>query len=117
MRDLEKGPFIDNLSFGILLQGGTSARVVNTVLALKSFSEWKQGGGYGVWKFGGNVKPTTLSTTKSFVRKNSEPFTNSLSRTSSLNDKPSNSSNVEWNKTVSNLNCFNLVSCACLSQI
>ncbi|XP_038906001.1 kinesin-like protein KIN-14I isoform X2 [Benincasa hispida] len=83
-----------------LEQGGKSARVVNTVLALKSYGEWKQGGGYGVWKFGGNVKPTaTMSTTKSFVRKNSEPFTNSLSRTSSLNDKSFNSSNIEWNKT------------------
>ncbi|XP_022935410.1 kinesin-like protein KIN-14I isoform X2 [Cucurbita moschata] len=83
-----------------LEQGGKSARVVNTVLALKSYDEWKQGGGYGVWKFGGNVKPTTtLSATKSFVRKNSEPFTNSLSRTSSLNDKSFNSSNAEWNKT------------------
>lgn len=81
-----------------LEQGGKSARVVNTVLALKSYGEWKQGGGYGVWKFGGNVKPTTtMSSTKSFVRKNSEPFTNSLSRTSSLNEKSlscSSSSNV-----------------------
>uniref|UniRef100_A0A9I9DGK1 Kinesin-4-like n=1 Tax=Cucumis melo TaxID=3656 RepID=A0A9I9DGK1_CUCME len=83
-----------------LEQGGKSARVVNTVLALKSYGEWKQGGGYGVWKFGGNVKPTTtMSATKSFVRKNSEPFTNSLSRTSSLNDKTFNSSNADWNKT------------------
>ncbi|KGN52833.2 kinesin-like protein KIN-14I isoform X1 [Cucumis sativus] len=83
-----------------LEQGGKSARVVNTVLALKSYGEWKQGGGYGVWKFGGNVKPTTtMSATKSFVRKNSEPFTNSLSRTSSLNDKSFNSSNADWNKT------------------
>ncbi|XP_038896542.1 kinesin-like protein KIN-14I [Benincasa hispida] len=77
-----------------------SAKVVNTVLALKSYGEWKQGGGYGVWNFGGNVKPTTtMSATKSFVRKNSGPFTNSLSRTSSLNDKSFNSSNIEWNKT------------------
>lgn len=93
-----------------LFQGGKSARVVNTVLALKSYGEWKQGGGFGVWKFGGNVKPTTtMSATKSFVRKNSEPFTNSLSRTSSLNDKSFNSSNVEWNKTVSNVDSFNHV--------
>lgn len=99
---------IDKFLYDILFQGGTSARVVNTVLALKSYGEWKQGGGYGVWKFGGNVKPTTMSATKSFVRKNSEPFTNSLSRTSSLNDKAFNSSNVEWNKTVSNVDFFNL---------
>ncbi|KAK7269648.1 hypothetical protein RIF29_22382 [Crotalaria pallida] len=68
-----------------LEQGGKSARVVNSVLALKSFSEWKQTGANGVWKFGGTIKPTT--STKSFVRKNSEPFTNSLSRTSSIDEK------------------------------
>ncbi|KAJ9171773.1 hypothetical protein P3X46_015091 [Hevea brasiliensis] len=71
-----------------LEQGGKSARIVNTVLALKSYSEWKQTGGNGVWKFSGNVK-TTIST-KSFVRKNSEPFTNSISRNSSTNEKSLN---------------------------
>ncbi|CAN0889089.1 Kinesin-like protein KIN-14I [Linum grandiflorum] len=68
-----------------LEQGGKSARVVNSVLALKSYSEWKQSGGNGVWKFGGNVKP--IMPTKTFVRKNSEPFTNSLSRSVSVNDR------------------------------
>ncbi|KAM1042329.1 hypothetical protein ACFX13_032126 [Malus domestica] len=70
-----------------LEQGGKSARVVNTVLALKSYSEGKQTGGNGPngSKFGANIKPTTSA--KPFVRKNSEPFTNSLSRTSSMNDK------------------------------
>ncbi|KAG5084140.1 hypothetical protein JHK84_054178 [Glycine max] len=68
-----------------LEQGGKSSRIVNCVLALKSYSEWKMSGSNGVWKFGGNLKPTVTS--KSFVRKNSDPFTNSLSRTSSLNDK------------------------------
>lgn len=100
-----------------LEQGGKSAcgRVVNTVLALKSYGEWKQGGGYGVWKFGGNVKPTaTMSSTKSFVRKNSEPFTNSLSRTSSLNEK---SLNCSSSSNVSNVDCFNLVLFACLSRV
>ncbi|XP_050364601.1 kinesin-like protein KIN-14I [Argentina anserina] len=72
-----------------LEQGGKSARIVSTVLALKSYSEWKQTGGNGTWKFGGNVKPTT--SVKSFVRKNSEPFMNSLSRTSSMNEKSLNS--------------------------
>ncbi|XP_009346615.2 kinesin-like protein KIN-14I [Pyrus x bretschneideri] len=69
-----------------LEQGGKSARVVNTVLALKSYSEGKQTGGNGISKFGANIKPTT-SAARPFVRKNSEPFTNSLSRTSSMNDK------------------------------
>ncbi|KAL0389673.1 UNVERIFIED_CONTAM: Kinesin-like protein KIN-14I [Sesamum calycinum] len=71
-----------------LEQGGKSSRVVNCVLALKSYNEWKQTGGNGVWKFGGNVKTTTSG--KQFVRKNSEPFTSSLSRTMSSNEKSLN---------------------------
>jgi kinesin family protein C2/C3 len=77
---------------------------VNSVLALKSYSEWKQTGANGVWKFGGTIKPTI--TTKSFVRKTSEPFTNSLSRTSSINEKSMTafaSDVVESNKMVSTL--------------
>ncbi|KAI3449437.1 hypothetical protein Pfo_006102 [Paulownia fortunei] len=71
-----------------LEQGGKSSRVVNCVLALKSYYEWKQTGGNGVWKFGGNVKPTTSG--KQFVRKNSEPFTSCLSRSMSANEKSLN---------------------------
>lgn len=71
---------------------------------MKSYSEWKQSGGNGVWKFGGNGKVTTTST-KSFVRKNSEPFTNSLSRASSMNEKSLNtmSSDFDPNKMVGKL--------------
>ncbi|XP_057995101.1 kinesin-like protein KIN-14I isoform X2 [Hevea brasiliensis] len=76
-----------------LEQGGKSARVVNSVLALKSYSEWKQTGGNGVWKFGGNVKPTI--STKSFVRKNAEPFMNSSSRNSTMNEKSLNALSTE----------------------
>ncbi|KAI4349700.1 hypothetical protein L6164_010262 [Bauhinia variegata] len=81
-----------------LEQGGKSARIVNSVLALKSYSEWKQTGATGVWKFGGTLKPATSG--KCFVRKNSEPFTNSLSRTSSINERSLNActSDVEPNK-------------------
>ncbi|PIM98481.1 Kinesin (KAR3 subfamily) [Handroanthus impetiginosus] len=71
-----------------LEQGGKSSRVVNCVLALKSYNEWKQTGGNGVWKFGGNVKTTTNG--NQFVRKNSDPFTSSLSRSMSLNEKSQN---------------------------
>ncbi|KAA8549121.1 hypothetical protein F0562_000805 [Nyssa sinensis] len=71
-----------------LEQGGKSARVVNCVLALKSYGDWKQTGGNGVWKFGGNLKPTTSG--KNFVRKTSEPFTNSLSRNLSVSEKSLN---------------------------
>ncbi|KAH7838800.1 hypothetical protein Vadar_031319 [Vaccinium darrowii] len=67
-----------------LEQGGKSSRVVNCALALKSYSDWKQTGGIGVWKFGGNIKPTTSG--KHFLRKNSDPFTGSLSRTLSAGE-------------------------------
>ncbi|KAI6692370.1 hypothetical protein NL676_020080 [Syzygium grande] len=67
-----------------LEQGGKSARIVNCVLALKAYSEWKQGGGVGSWKLAG-AKPITSS--KQFIRKNSEPFMNSFSRSSSASEK------------------------------
>ncbi|KAG6590477.1 Kinesin-like protein KIN-14I, partial [Cucurbita argyrosperma subsp. sororia] len=67
-----------------LEQGGKSTRVVNSVLALKSYSTWKKGGGYGVWRFGGTDKSPTSTT--DMVPKNSEPATNSLTRTSSTCD-------------------------------
>ncbi|XP_058191331.1 kinesin-like protein KIN-14I [Rhododendron vialii] len=59
-----------------LEQGGKSSRIVNCVLAMRSFNDWKQGGGNGLWKFGGTSKPTTFG--KQVVRKNSEPFMGSL---------------------------------------
>lgn len=98
-------------------QGGKSTRVVNCVLALKSFHEWKQTGGNGVWKFGGNAKPATSGLGKSFVRKNSEPFTNSLSRTSSMNDKLLNGpSEVEFHKMVSYLEVWKFPAIFCFSH-
>ncbi|XP_020550484.1 kinesin-like protein KIN-14I isoform X2 [Sesamum indicum] len=81
-----------------LEQGGKSSRVVNCVLAVKSYNEWKQTGGNGVWKFGGNVK--TSPGGKQFVRKNSEPFTGSLSRSMSINEKSQNgiSTDTDFNR-------------------
>lgn len=72
-----------------LEQGGKSSRIVNCVLALKSYNEWKQTGGNGTWKFGGNLKASTPN--KQLIRKNSDPFTNSVSR-SNDNSKMHNSS-------------------------
>ena len=69
----------------LTLQGGKSARVVNCVLALKSYNDWKEGGGNGSWKHGANLKAPICG--KPFVRKNSEPFTNSFSRTLSPSEK------------------------------
>lgn len=70
-----------------LEQGGKSSRIVNCVLALKSYSDWKQSGGNGSWKYGGNLKPHSFGAGKPFVRKNSEPFMNSFARTTSLGEK------------------------------
>ncbi|XP_021763238.1 kinesin-like protein KIN-14I [Chenopodium quinoa] len=93
-----------------LEQGGIPARVVNSVLALKSYHEWKQAGGTGVWKFSGNVKPTTTSV-KQFVRTKSEPFTNSLTRNPSMTDKSLNalSHDIDTNKLPSSQSLSSLV--------
>ncbi|KAL0746035.1 hypothetical protein Bca101_101455 [Brassica carinata] len=80
-----------------LEQGGKASRIVNCVLAIKSYDEWKQSGGIGVWKFGGSIKPFSLPKSSSFVRKNSEPFMNSLSRTSSINNNEKSPSETDSN--------------------
>ncbi|KAJ4817177.1 P-loop containing nucleoside triphosphate hydrolases superfamily protein [Rhynchospora pubera] len=67
-----------------LEQGGKGARVVNCVLAMKSYSEWKKMGATGSWKYGGIIKPLNLG--KSFLKRNSEQCTNSLSRSLSMNE-------------------------------
>ncbi|CAL0320953.1 unnamed protein product [Lupinus luteus] len=69
-----------------LEQVGKSSRIVNCVLALKSYSEWKMGGKNGIWKYGGSPRPLT-SVKQTIVRKISEPFSRSLSRAMSLGDK------------------------------
>lgn len=48
---------------------------MNCVLALKSYAEWKLGGGNGSWKYGVTKPPTSG---KPILRKNSEPFMKSL---------------------------------------
>ncbi|KDP23424.1 hypothetical protein JCGZ_23257 [Jatropha curcas] len=64
-------------------QAGKSARVVNCVLALKSYSEWKQSGGVGTWKYSGSLKPSNSGVGRPFMRKITEHFMNSVSQTSS----------------------------------
>ncbi|XP_058084109.1 kinesin-like protein KIN-14I [Magnolia sinica] len=68
-----------------LEQGGKGTRVVNCVLALKSYSDWKHIGGNGSWKYVGSLK--SFSSGKSFVRKNTEPFMKPLSRNASMNER------------------------------
>lgn len=66
------------------IQGGKSARIVNCILALKSYHERKING-CGSSKFGGTLKPSNSG--KYTVRKNSDLFMNSLSRNSSNSEK------------------------------
>ncbi|XP_074585327.1 kinesin-like protein KIN-14P [Curcuma longa] len=66
-----------------LEQGGKGSRVVNSILALKSFDEkqvWRNGSS----KSGGIMKPS--STGKHFARRNSEPFMNSITRSQTIQD-------------------------------
>ncbi|EPS71287.1 hypothetical protein M569_03470, partial [Genlisea aurea] len=85
-----------------LQQGGNSSRVVNSVLALKSYDEWKKAGGKGTWKFGGTVR-LAASSKQQFTRKNSEPFASFLSRSIIGNEKVMNTmnSNEDINETIS----------------
>ncbi|KAK9126282.1 hypothetical protein Scep_015128 [Stephania cephalantha] len=63
--------------------GGKSVKIINCVLALKSYSERKQDGANDSSKFSGNLRPSDFG--KYFVRKNGEPFKNSLLRSQSIN--------------------------------
>ncbi|KHG19036.1 Kinesin-4 -like protein [Gossypium arboreum] len=74
-----------------LEQGGNSSRIVQSVLALKSYSEWKRSGGIGRWKYLENSKPPCFPKPKPFTRRNSEPFMHTFSRTMSLGDKSADS--------------------------
>ncbi|XP_057765408.1 kinesin-like protein KIN-14F [Salvia miltiorrhiza] len=50
------------LTFGAsdLEKGGSSGKVVDCILCLKGYYEWKKSGGIGVWKYGGTVRITSL---------------------------------------------------------
>ncbi|KAK8626344.1 hypothetical protein V6N13_133994 [Hibiscus sabdariffa] len=41
-------------------KGGSMNKVVDCILCLKGFYEWKQAGGIGVWRYGGTVKITAF---------------------------------------------------------
>ncbi|KAI3466388.1 hypothetical protein Pfo_023051 [Paulownia fortunei] len=42
-----------------LEKGGSSSKVVDCILCLRGYYEWKQSGGIGVWKYGGTVRITS----------------------------------------------------------
>ncbi|CAN7025158.1 unnamed protein product [Brassica rapa subsp. trilocularis] len=68
-------------------KGGKSIRIVNCILALKSYSEWKLKGGTGPFRYGSNMK-NNFGSRKPFLRKSSEPFMSSMSRTHPSADQP-----------------------------
>ncbi|KAE9593707.1 putative minus-end-directed kinesin ATPase [Lupinus albus] len=70
-----------------LEQGGKSSRIVNCVLALKSYAEWKQGGEIGTWKYGGIGTPKPPTSAKTVLKKISEPFMKSLRTTTPSIDR------------------------------
>ncbi|CAA2981748.1 kinesin KP1 [Olea europaea subsp. europaea] len=42
-----------------LEKGGSSSKVVDCILCLKGYYEWRQSGGIGVWRYGGTVRITS----------------------------------------------------------
>lgn len=43
-----------------VLVGGSSSKVVDCILCLKGYYEWKLSGGVGVWRYGGTVRITSF---------------------------------------------------------
>ena len=51
---------------------------MNCILALKSYSDWKQTSGNGFWKYGGNLKPPSVEKLPIKSRRKFDPFTQSI---------------------------------------
>ncbi|XP_009110848.1 kinesin-like protein KIN-14H isoform X2 [Brassica rapa] len=91
-------------------KGGKSTRIVECVLALKSYREWKQSGGSGTWRYIVTSKPTTFGIAKQYKRKDSEPpvdavTTSSPSYTPS-SEQPLFDSNTKNEGTVSSVDAI-----------
>ncbi|GFZ12697.1 kinesin-like protein 1 [Actinidia rufa] len=43
-----------------LEKGGSSSKLVDCILCLKGYCEWKQAGGIGVWRYGGTIRITSF---------------------------------------------------------
>ncbi|XP_071687055.1 kinesin-like protein KIN-14I [Rutidosis leptorrhynchoides] len=98
-----------------LEQQGKSSRIVNCILALKSYSDWKQAGCNGAWKYSGNSR--AVASNKNFIRKNSEPFNSSLSRNMSTKEPSTFSQSFETeNSKMSNSSLNKLVRAALLDK-
>ncbi|KAK8468578.1 hypothetical protein PHAVU_006G059300 [Phaseolus vulgaris] len=66
-----------------LEKGGSSNKVVDCILCLKGFYEWKLSGGVGVWRYGGTVRIT------SFPKKSPSSIVGSESADESLDESES----------------------------
>ncbi|KAK4491801.1 hypothetical protein RD792_002577 [Penstemon davidsonii] len=66
-----------------LEKGGSSGKVVDCILCLKGYYEWKQSGGIGVWRYGGTVRIT------SFPKESPSSVVSSESADESLDDSES----------------------------
>lgn len=66
-----------------LEKGGSSGKVVDCILCLKGYYEWKQAGGIGVWRYGGTVRIV------SFPKGSPSSFVSSESADESFEDSES----------------------------
>ncbi|CAH8357907.1 unnamed protein product [Eruca vesicaria subsp. sativa] len=92
-------------------KGGKSSRIVECVLALKSYREWKQSGGSGTWRYIVTSKPTTFGIAKQYKRKDSEsPVDNAVTTSSPSNtpfsEQPLFDSNTKNEGTVSSVDAI-----------
>ncbi|XP_021841855.2 kinesin-like protein KIN-14F isoform X2 [Spinacia oleracea] len=62
-----------------LEKGGSTSKVVDCILCLKGYYEWKQAGGIGVWRYGGTVRITSFPKDCSSSSVGSESADDSLS--------------------------------------
>ncbi|KAG6483979.1 hypothetical protein ZIOFF_060772 [Zingiber officinale] len=67
-----------------LEQGGKSARIIDCILSLKGYAEWKRMGGHGTWRSGANLKPSISG--KHLLKKNLENSKSSLLRDQYMSD-------------------------------
>ncbi|KAG6607732.1 Kinesin-like protein KIN-14F, partial [Cucurbita argyrosperma subsp. sororia] len=88
-----------------LEKGGTSSKVVECILCLKGYYEWKQAGGIGVWRYGGTVRITSLAKSSPSVTGTESTDESDSSRFEQLLDflHLSNEVSVEESRTCSAL--------------
>ncbi|KAL3643248.1 hypothetical protein CASFOL_014063 [Castilleja foliolosa] len=69
-----------------LEKGGSSGKVVDCILCLKGYCEWRKSGGLGVWRYGGTVRIVSL------VKESPSSLVSSESAEESIDDSESSDS-------------------------